>query len=165
MQAIHDTIDPPAGAPATLQILAFRLGDEEYGIDIQKVSELRGYDKVTRIANAPAFVKGVMNLRGSIVQIADMRIRFDLGTPIYDAFTVVIVVQVAGQEVGMVVDSVSDVITLARDQIKPPPEVGAARNVGFFTGIGTVDGRMLILVDVDQLMAGAGVPSTEDLAA
>ena len=151
-------------AAVSLQILAFRLGGEEYGIDIQKVSELRGYDKVTRIANVPAFIKGVMNLRGSIVQIADLRIRFELSTPTYDAFTVVIVVQVGGREIGMVVDSVSDVITLTRDQIKPPPKLGAAYDTGFFTGIGTIDRRMLILVDVDKLLAGADMHSIQAAA-
>ncbi len=104
----------PAGASASkaLEFLAFTLGQEEYGIDIQKVQELRGYDAVTRIANAPELIKGVVNLRGIIVPIVDMRIKFDLGTPTYDQFTVVIILNIAGRVMGMVVDSVSDVITL-----------------------------------------------------
>jgi purine-binding chemotaxis protein CheW len=111
-----------------LEFLAFTLGQEEYGIDIQKVQELRGYDTVTRIANAPAHIKGVVNLRGIIVPIVDMRIKFNLGTPTYDQFTVVIILNIANRVMGMVVDSVSDVITLSPDQLKPAPEMaGHAR--------------------------------------
>src|SRR5471032_2374381 len=106
-----------------LEFLAFTLDEEEYGIDIQKVQELRGYDAVTRIANAPDYIKGVVNLRGIIVPIIDMRIKFKLGEPTYDQFTVVIVLNIGGRVVGMVVDSVSDVITLSAEQIKPAPEM------------------------------------------
>ncbi|MDP3617299.1 MAG: chemotaxis protein CheW, partial [Rhodoferax sp.] len=117
----------PAGACAAraLEYLAFTLGQEEYGIDIQTVQELRGYDAVTRIANAPAHIKGVVNLRGIIVPIIDMRIKFTLGTPTYDQFTVVIILSMVNRVMGMVVDSVSDVITLKPEQIKPAPEMGA----------------------------------------
>lgn len=160
MQPLQDAATSPDTAPmAALQLLSFRLGGEEYGIDIQKVSELRGYDKVTRIASAPTFVKGVINLRGNIVQIVDLRIRFDLGEPTYDAFTVVIVLQVSGREIGVVVDSVSDVVTLARDQIKAPPQIDSTHDIGFVTGIGTIDGRMLILLDVDKLLVVEEIPT------
>lgn len=111
---------------ALSEVLAFKLGSEEYGIDILKVQEIRGYDAVTRIANVPDFIKGVVNLRGIIVPIVDMRIRFTLGVPIYDALTVVIILNIANRIVGMVVDSVSDVVTLIPDQIKPAPEMGTA---------------------------------------
>jgi len=94
------------------EFLAFTLGKEEYGIDILKVQEIRGYEAVTRIANSPDFIKGVVNLRGIIVPIVDMRIKFQLGEPTYDQFTVVIILNIGGRVVGMVVDSVSDVITL-----------------------------------------------------
>ncbi len=113
----------PAG-----EYLAFTLGQEEYGIDIQKVSEIRSYETPTRIANAPAFVKGVVNLRGIIVPIVDMRIKFNLGTPSYDQFTVVIILNIGHRVVGMVVDRVSDVTTLMPEQIKPAPEIGSALN-------------------------------------
>jgi purine-binding chemotaxis protein CheW len=119
------------------EVLAFTLGREEYGIDIQKVHELRGYDAVTRIANSPEFIKGVVNLRGIIVPIIDMRIKLNIGTPTYDQFTVVIILGIAGRVMGMVVDSVSDVTTLSADQIKPAPDMGGALNTDFVLGLGT----------------------------
>jgi purine-binding chemotaxis protein CheW len=139
-------------AARALEYLAFTLGQEEYGIDIQKVQELRGYDTVTRIANAPEHLKGVVNLRGIIVPIVDMRIKFNLGTPTYDQFTVVIILNIASRVMGMVVDSVSDVITLSPEQIKPAPEMGAALDTEYLIGLGTLDERMLILVDLERLM-------------
>ncbi|WP_411877566.1 chemotaxis protein CheW [Polaromonas sp. YR568] len=142
----------PAAATA-LEFLAFRLGQEEYGVDIQKVQELRRYEKVTCIANAPGHLKGVVNLRGIIVPIVDMRIKFNLGTPTYDQFTVVIILNIASRVMGMVVDSVSDVITLGPEQIRPAPEMGAALDTDYLTGLGTLEERMLILVDIDKLMS------------
>ena len=116
------------------EFLAFTLGSEEYGIDILKVQEIRGYEAVTRIANAPEFIKGVINLRGIIIPVVDMRIKFNLGTPVYDQFTVVIILNIGGRIMGMVVDSVSDVTTLTPDQIKPAPEMGAAFNSDYMIG-------------------------------
>lgn len=135
------------------EFLAFTMGDEEYGLDILKVQEIRGYEAVTRIANAPAFFKGVMNLRGVIVPIVDMRIKFNLGTPTYDEFTIVIVLNLGGKVVGMVVDSVSDVTTLSAQQIRPAPDMGGVFDSDYLIGLGTLDERMLILVDIDKLMA------------
>ncbi|MBR7783072.1 chemotaxis protein CheW [Undibacterium luofuense] len=137
---------------ATHEYLAFTLGNEEYGIDILKVQEIRGYEAVTRIANAPVFMKGVINLRGIIVPIVDMRIKFALGDVIYDQFTVVIILNISGRIVGMVVDSVSDVTTLKNDQIRPAPEMGTTFSTDFLIGLGTFDERLLILVDIDRLM-------------
>jgi len=147
------------------EYLAFTLGKEEYGIDILKVQEIRGYETVTRIANSPDFIKGVVNLRGIIVPIVDMRIKFQLGEPTYDQFTVVIILNVAGRVVGMVVDSVSDVTTLSPEQIKPAPEMGTALNTDYLIGLGTIDQRMLILVDIDKLMSGAEMGLIEKIAA
>ncbi|WP_437126299.1 chemotaxis protein CheW [Noviherbaspirillum album] len=147
------------------EFLAFTLGKEEYGIDILKVQEIRGYETVTRIANAPDFIKGVVNLRGIIVPIVDMRIKFNLGEPTYDQFTVVIILNIGGRVVGMVVDSVSDVITLSPEQIKPAPEMGTALNTDYLIGLGTIDQRMLILVDIDKLMSSAEMGLIEQLAA
>ena len=147
------------------EFLAFTLGQEEYGIDIQKVQELRGYEAVTRIANAPEFVKGVVNLRGIIVPIIDMRIKFKLGAPSYDQFTVVIILNIAGRVMGMVVDSVSDVITLSAEQIKPAPEMGTAVDTDYLIGLGAVEQRMLILVDIDRLMSRDDMGWTEKLTA
>ena len=142
-----------SSAPKALELLSFTLGREEYGIDIQKVQELRGYDTVTRIANAPEHVKGVVNLRGIIVPIIDMRIKFNLGTPVYDQFTVVIILNITNRVMGMVVDSVSDVITLKAEQIKPAPTMGSALDTEYLMGLGTIEERMLILIDLDRLMS------------
>ncbi|MCR8956891.1 chemotaxis protein CheW [Variovorax sp. CCNWLW225] len=155
----------PSRAGRPLEFLSFTLGQEEYGIDIQKVQELRGYDAVTRIANAPEYIKGVVNLRGIIVPIIDMRIKFQLGAPTYDQFTVVIVLNIGGRVVGMVVDSVSDVITLSAEQIKPAPEMGAVLDTDYLIGLGTLDERMLILVDIDKLMSSDEMGLVEKIAA
>jgi purine-binding chemotaxis protein CheW len=163
MQATTSNPTPSAGKP--LEFLAFTLGQEEYGIDIQKVQELRGYDTVTRIANAPEHIKGVVNLRGIIVPIIDMRIKLNLGTPTYDQFTVVIILNMASRVVGMVVDSVSDVITLTPEQIKPAPAMGSVLGTDYLIGLGTLDERMLILVDIDKLMSSTDMGLIEKLAA
>jgi purine-binding chemotaxis protein CheW len=149
----------------TLEALTFTLGEEEYGIDIQKVQEIRTYENVTRIAGAPAFIKGVVNLRGVIVPILDMRIRFSPGTPTYDDLTVVIILSIAGKVIGMVVDSVSDVITLTPEQIKPAPEMGTAIDTDYIIALGTIDERMLILVDISKLMSCAEIGLLNKLAA
>nr|WP_092008107.1 chemotaxis protein CheW [Polaromonas sp. OV174] len=154
-----------AGAAKALEFLSFTLGQEEYGIDIQKVQELRGYEAVTRIANAPDHIKGVVNLRGIIVPIIDMRIKFKLGAPSYDQFTVVIILNIANRVMGMVVDSVSDVITLTPEQIKPAPEMGAVLDSEYLIGLGTLDERMLILVDLDRLMSSDDMGLVEKIAA
>lgn len=135
------------------EYLTFTLGNEEYGIDILKVQEIRGYDPVTHIANAPEFIKGVINLRGVIVPIIDMRIKFQVGAPTYHEFTVVIIMNVLGRIIGMVVDGVSDVVALGPEQIKPTPEMGTALNTDYITGLGTLNGQMLILVDIEKLMS------------
>lgn len=137
----------------THEFLAFTLGNEEYGIDILKVQEIRGYEAVTRIANAPDFLKGVINLRGIIVPIVDMRIKFNLGEPTYDQLTVVIILNIGVRVVGMVVDSVSDVMTLLPEQVRPAPEMNTTFNSDFLIGLGTLEERMLILVDIEKLMS------------
>ncbi len=147
------------------EFLAFTLGNEEYGIDILRVQEIRGYEPVTRIANAPAFIKGVVNLRGTIIPIVDMRIKFSLGEPTYDDFTVVIILNIAGRIVGMVVDSVSDVTTLRPEQVKPAPEIGTSFDTDYLIGLGSLDERMLILVDIDKLMTSAEMGLMEKIAA
>jgi purine-binding chemotaxis protein CheW len=135
------------------EFLTFRLGAEEYGIDILKVQEIRSYEPPTRIANAPAFIKGVVNLRGVIVPIVDLRLRLACESAEYSALTVVIVLNVKGRVVGAVVDSVSDVLELAKDAIRPAPEMASAVDASFITGIGSVGERMLILMDIEGLMA------------
>jgi purine-binding chemotaxis protein CheW len=154
-----------AGDDAGQEFLAFTLGQEEYGIDILRVQEIRGYEPVTRIANSPDFVKGVVNLRGIIVPIVDMRIKFNLGTPTYDQFTVVIILNIGGRVMGMVVDSVSDVTTLAPEQVKPAPEMGTTFDSDYLIGLGTLNERMLILVDIDKLMSSTEMGLIEKIAA
>lgn len=153
-----------SAAPIPLEYLTFTLGDEEYGIDILKVQEIRGYDAVTRIANTPEFIKGVINLRGVIVPIVDMRIKFRLGAPEYDEFTVVIIVTVLGRIVGIVVDGVSDVADLDPGQIKSPPEMGAVLDTRYITGLGTLDDRMLILVDIEKLLSSEEMQIMEQVS-
>ena len=149
-------LQPRSVAPVeNSEYLSFTLGQEEYGIDILKVQEIRSYEQVTTIANAPAFIKGVVNLRGIIVPIVDMRIKFNLGEAQYNELTVVIVLNVAGRVVGMVVDGVSDVIQLAAEQIRPAPDFSSSFDMKYITGLGTVDDRMLILVDIEKLMTGS----------
>ncbi|MFZ1851934.1 MAG: chemotaxis protein CheW [Nitrosomonas sp.] len=144
------------------EFLTFRLGDEEYGIDILKVQEIRGYDAITQISNAPEFIKGVVNLRGTIVPIVDMRIKFRLGQATYDQFTVVIILNVDTRIVGIVVDGVSDVLSLSSDQMRPTPGLGSMIDIEFITGLGRIDERMLILVDIAKLMNSVSMGLLEE---
>lgn len=135
------------------EVLSFRLAKEEYAISILKVQEIRGYEEPTMLPNAPACIKGIMNLRGSIVPIVDMRILFNLGEPSYDQFTVVIVLNIKNHVIGMVVDSVSDVVTLTDEQLRPAPDMGATTDGDTILGLGTIGERMLIVLDIDKLMS------------
>jgi purine-binding chemotaxis protein CheW len=163
---------PAARAAAVVaaagEYLTFRLGAEEYGIDILKVQEIRSYEAPTRIANAPAFMKGVVNLRGVIVPIVDLRLKLGCDAAEVNAFTVVIVLNVRGRVVGAVVDSVSDVLELDQDSIRPAPEMSSAIDIGFITGIASpkTEGheRMLILMDIEALMASAEMGLVEPAA-
>ena len=147
------------------ELLTFTLGSEEYGIDILKVQEIRGYDAVTTIANSPEFIKGVINLRGIIVPIIDMRIKFSLGNVTYNNLTVVIILNIANRVVGIVVDGVSDVIALTADQLKPAPEFSGTMDTQYITGLGTVDDRMIIVVDIEKLMTSRDMDLVEAVAA
>ncbi|CAB3630838.1 chemotaxis protein CheW [Achromobacter marplatensis] len=148
------------------EFLVFTLGDEEYGIDILKVQEIRGYDAdtVTRIANVPSFIKGVTNLRGIIVPIVDLRIKFNLNRVEYNEQTVVIILNLDRRVVGIVVDGVSDVLMLNAGQIRPAPEFGATLSTEYLTGLGTVDERMLILVDIEKMMTSDEMALVEKAA-
>ena len=149
----------PAAASAAItairEFLAFKLGSEEYGIDILRVQEIRSYDEPTHMANAPAFIKGVVNLRGVIVPIIDMRIKFKLEKVEYDTFTVVIVINVGKQVLGMVVDGVSDVISLTAEQLRPVPKFASTIGSDHLLAIGSLESRMLILIDIEKLMTSA----------
>lgn len=143
-----------AGLAATGEYLSFRLGAEEYGIDLLKVQEIRSYEAPTRIANAPRFVKGVLNLRGVIMPVVDLRMTFECERAEIDAFTVVIVLNVFSRLVGVVVDSVSDVLELPASAIRPAPEMASSFETRFINGIASVQERTLILMDIEALMSG-----------
>lgn len=137
------------------ELLVFTLGHEQYAIDILKVQEIRGYESVTRIAGSPVFIKGVVNLRGSIVPIVDMRLKFALGEASYTPFTVVIILNVMTRTVGIVVDGVSDVIQLKPDAVRPAPEFGAAVDTAYIEGLTQVGESMVIVMDIERLMSSA----------
>ncbi len=145
------------------EFLTFRLGAEEYGIDILRVQEIRSYEAPTRIANAPPFLKGVVNLRGVIVPIVDLRLKLSCERVEYNDFTVVIVLNVRGRIVGAVVDSVSDVLELKAETIKPAPQLNFGVDTSFITGIGSVNDRMLILMDIEALMSSADMGLMDSL--
>jgi purine-binding chemotaxis protein CheW len=160
---VSSTTPATTGAPAPLTVarefLAFRLGAVAYGIDILKVQEIRGYETPTLIAGAPAFMRGVLNLRGVIVPIVDLRCKFGLTRVNFDHLTVTVILTVANRVVGAVVDSVSDVVELTPDQVKPMPAFNAHSGANFITGIGA-PGRndqddMLVLLDIEQMIASS----------
>jgi len=144
-QKSHQDVD-------SMEFLTFTLAEESYGLEIMKVKEIRGYESVTKIANAPDYVKGVLNLRGDIVPILDLRLKFNVGQATYNEFTIVIMLSVANRIVGIVVDAVSDVINLDRSQIKPPPEFGVAFDHKYLFGLATVQDHMVILLNIEALI-------------
>jgi purine-binding chemotaxis protein CheW len=146
---------PGGQKAAAAEYLTFRLGAEEYGIDILRVQEIRSYEEPTRIANAPAFIKGVVNLRGVIVPVVDLRVKLNCSSVEYNDFTVVIVLNVHGRVVGAVVDSVSDVLELSPADINAAPEMNSSIDTTFITGIASTAERMLILMDIEALMSSA----------
>ena len=145
------------------EFLTFRLGGEEYGIDILRVQEIRSYEQPTRIANTPEFLRGVVNLRGVIVPIVDLRLKLACAAE-FNAFTVVIVLNVKGRVIGAVVDSVSDVCELGGDMIKPAPLMNSGVDMSFITGIANVGERMLILMDIEGLMSASDMGLIESAA-
>jgi len=144
-----------AAREATREVLVFVLGKEEYGVDILKVQEIRGYEKVTPIPAAPAYLKGVINLRGIIVPVIDLRIKFGLADPKYDSFTVVIILRLASRVIGMVVDGVSDVVALAPSEVKPAPQLGSLVDSSFLAGLATQGERMVLLLDIEKFLSSA----------
>jgi purine-binding chemotaxis protein CheW len=162
MSAIEKMND--AVAAGAREYLTFRLGREEYGIDILKVQEIRGYEPPTRIANAPSFIKGVVNLRGTIVPIVDMRLKFNCASAEYDSFTVVIILNLHHRIVGIVVDSVSDVMELAQENLRAAPEVDSVIDSDSVIGLGSLGDRMLILLDIEKLMSTVDMGLVSDLS-
>ncbi|MDQ1213497.1 chemotaxis protein CheW [Pantoea anthophila] len=141
-----------AGDIAGHEYLVFRLGEEEYGIDILKVQEIRSCERVTRIANAPDFITGVTNLRGVIVPIVDLRVKFRLHSAAFNEHTVVIVLNLGSRVVGIIVDGVSDVLSLSAEQIRPAPDFSVTLSTEYLLGLGSIDDRMLILVNIEKLL-------------
>src|SRR6202521_2830444 len=135
---------------AAREVLVFVLGKEEYAVDILKVQEIRGYEKVTPIPSAPAYLKGVVNLRGAIVPVIDLRVKFGMAEPRYDSFTVVVILRLAGRVVGIVVDGVSDVVQLAASDVKAAPQLGAMVDSSFLAGLATQNERMILLLDIEK---------------
>ena len=146
------------------EFLTFTLGTESYAIDILKVQEIRGYEPPTRIANTPDFIKGVINLRGHIVPIVDLRLKLAVGEARYDSNTVVIVLNILKRVVGIVVDSVSDVITLATEAVKPAPEFGSSLKTEYIVGLATVGEELLIIVDIEHLMSSRDMALVDEIA-
>lgn len=144
--------DEAQSAETHRKLLLFRLGEEEYGIDILSVQEIRRYESVTRLVNTPEFIKGVINMRGTIVPIVDLRIKFNLPVVQYDEFTVVVILNVAQRVIGIVVDAVSDVVSIGDDDLKPAPEFGAQVDADYLDGLATVDDRMIIVLDIESLI-------------
>jgi purine-binding chemotaxis protein CheW len=148
----------------TQQFLTFKLAGEEYGVGILSVQEIRGWSAVTAIPHSPSWLLGVINLRGVVVPIIDLRIKFNFAKAEYNEFTVVIILNVGTRVVGVVVDGVSDVITLSPEQIKPAPSLGNNTDTSHIIGFGTLDDRMRILMDVERLMASADLSSLSKVA-
>lgn len=146
------------------EYLVFTLGDEEYGLEILKVQEIRGYDRVTRIANTPDFILGVTNLRGVIVPIMDLRVKFDFPTADFNVNTVIIILNLTDRVVGIIVDGVSDVISLSSDQIRPAPDFSVTLSTEYLLGLGTIEERMLILVDIEKLLNSEEMELVEKMA-
>jgi purine-binding chemotaxis protein CheW len=152
------------GGSVAGEFLTFVLGTESYGLEILKVQEIRGYDAVTHIANTPAFIKGVINLRGKIVPIVDLRLKFNLGKVEYNEFTVVIILNLNGRVVGIVVDGVSDVMELMDKHIRAVPDIVASIDTKYITGLATVGEKMFILVDIEQLMNSQEMALVDSIA-
>jgi len=154
-----------AAREATREVLVFVLGSEEYGVDILKVQEIRGYDKVTPIPAAPGYLKGVMNLRGVIVPVIDMRIRFGLAEVRYDSVTVVVILRFAARVIGIVVDGVSDVIRLKEAEVKAAPQLGTLVDGSFIAGLAVQDERMVLLLDIERLLSSGEMNLLDQVAA
>ncbi len=151
------------------ELLTFFLAGEEYGVDILRVQEIKGWDSVTNIPNTPEYIRGVINIRGSIVPIIDMRLRFNLEKKEYDATTVVIVLNVvndgkADRTMGVVVDAVSDVYNVPIDDVKASPDFGTAVDTEFVTGLATIDNKMIIVLDIDHMLNAAELAVIEQIA-
>ncbi|GIX36206.1 MAG: chemotaxis protein CheW [Lysobacteraceae bacterium] len=147
------------------EFLTFTLGAQHYGVDILKVQEIRGWEEVTPIPDTPAHIKGVINLRGTIVPVLDLRIKFRLGEPVYDRFTVMIILNLGERTVGIVVDGVSDVVQLPPEQIRPAPPLGAGIDARYLLGVGVIEKKMVLLLDIERLLGAQDLALLDQAAA
>ena len=161
---VNTEVGIDAGAD-TDQFLTFMMSEEEYGVDILRVQEIRGWDTATPIPNTPSYIKGVINLRGTIVPIIDLRERFGLNSVEYSQTTVVIVLKVINEDseriMGIVVDAVSDVYNIKAEDMKPAPDFGTAISVEFVKGLATIEEKMLILLDIDTMLNAHDIKQIE----
>jgi purine-binding chemotaxis protein CheW len=142
------------------QYLTFTLGREEYGIEILKVQEIKGYSAITPIPNTPAHIKGVMNLRGTVIPVVDLRSKFSMEPVDYDKFTVIIVVMMGAKVAGLVVDAVSDVLNIATADIRPAPDFGSRADTRFITGLVSNGDKLAVLLDIDTLITDGDMAVT-----
>ena len=152
------------GRGAALEALVFELGGEEYGVDILKVQEIRGYDKVKPIPRAPDYLKGVINLRGAVVPVVDLRVRFGLASPRYDAFTVMVILRFDSRILAIVVDAVSDVVRLPASELKAPPSLGSVVESSYIAAVATPGERMVLLLDIEKLLSSSEMRLLEKAA-
>ena len=165
MTNVATAVNKASGEEAGREYLAFSLGGEEYAVNILQVQEIRAYERVTRIANMPAFIKGVMNLRGAVVPVVDLRVRFNVGNADYGASTIVIVINIGPRTIGMVVDGVSDVVSVKASELRPAPQIAGVLTAEFLEGVAILDKRMLIIVDINGLMSSKEMGLLESSAA
>jgi len=169
MSETAEDLGQPESEKEFKELLTFFLAGEEYGVDILRVQEIKGWDSVTNIPNTPEYIRGVINIRGSIVPIIDMRLRFTLEKKEYDATTVVIILNVvskgnADRVMGVVVDAVSDVYNVPVNDVKASPDFGTAVDTEFVTGLATIDGKMIIVLDIDHMLNAAELAVVDQMA-
>lgn len=158
LEATTRDLDEQIGVAADgSQFLTFLLGEEQYGVDILRVQEIKGYTVVTRIPNTPDYIKGVLNLRGTIVPIVDLRTKFGMEKAEYTMFTVIVVVVIQDKVTGIVVDAVSDVMNINNKDIQIPPEFGARADIGFLKAIGKSGDKLVAILDIDQLLSDVAI--------
>ena len=147
------------------QYLTFLLGEEYYGVNILKVQEIKGYTEVTRIPNTPPYIKGVLNLRGTIVPIVNLRMKFGMEQIAHTAITVIVVVVVRGRVMGMIVDTVSDVLTVSAKDLKTAPAFGTSVDTSFIDGIGTTNDHLVTFLDIDRVLTEEEIEQVESVSA
>jgi purine-binding chemotaxis protein CheW len=153
-----------AYASDTNQFLTFALGQEEYGVEILKIQEIKGFSAITPLPNAPPYVRGVLNLRGTIVPIVDLRKKFGMPEEAYTKFTVIVVVQVKGQTLGFIVDAVSDVLTVTGADIQPTPDLHGQVDTSFINGLARANEKLVILLDIDKVLTAAEAVAAAETA-